>query len=182
MVQLVVPLEVMGDRYEKEHKNDKEFDQVEWKKFWKQHQKYQTLCLDCIGLNKEEERKKRMKGGMVGGFHSDSDGDPGGGTDFGPVYLSAASHAIAQLWYRKAQDRIFGSTGRRRKQVVISDDEDEIHDSKGKEHWSQRKVTLNAASKAQLIKWVRIAQQPAEKRRQSKSTRTTEESRGALEP
>jgi hypothetical protein len=42
--------------------------------FWKQHQKYKTLCLGCIALNKEQERKKHMEG-FGADFHSDSDGD-----------------------------------------------------------------------------------------------------------
>jgi hypothetical protein len=31
MVELIIPLETMGDLYDKEHKNNKEFDQVMWK-------------------------------------------------------------------------------------------------------------------------------------------------------
>jgi len=168
MVELVIPLEKMGDRYEKEHKNDKEFDQIAWKAFWKQHQKYRTLCLDCVALNKAQEQKDRMEQFGVD-IQSDSDGDKGNATDFGPVYLSAASHAIARLWYHKAQDRIFGKTGRRRKQVEISDDEDDIHDAEGKEHWSRKKVVLDTASKAMLVKWIRMARSDMQKRGATKS-------------
>jgi hypothetical protein len=34
----------------------------------------------------------------------------------------------------------------------------------GKEHWSRQKVTLNAASKAMLIKWSRMARSEIQKR------------------
>jgi hypothetical protein len=34
----------------------------------------------------------------------------------------------------------------------------------GKEHWSRQKVTLNAASKAMLIKWTRMARSEIQKR------------------
>ena len=57
------------------------------------------------------------------------------------------------MWYRKAQDRIFGRGGRARPIIpVSSDDEDEqLAD------WAHAPLHLSAASKALALKWLFLA-------------------------
>merc|ERR1712178_276422 len=83
---------------------------------------------------------------------SDEDGQGAAGARFGPVFLSASSRAIMIMWYRKAQDRIFGRGGRARPLMQVSDDEDE-----DAHQWGGRPLRLSAASKALAIKWLRTA-------------------------
>jgi hypothetical protein len=151
-VELVIPIEVLGDKFEKEAVSE-EFDQVAWKEFFKKHEKFRTLCLDCM-LKAQEEKRKRAAG-MAGVGISDSDSEDEGGpkTKFGPVFLSAASRAIMIMWYRKAQDRVFGRGGRVRPMMALSSDEDEeLHTD-----WANQPLRLNAASKAMAIKWLYLA-------------------------
>ena len=54
-VELVVPLEVLGDKFERESMSE-EFDQVAWKEFFRKHAKFRTLCLECMLKRKEDER------------------------------------------------------------------------------------------------------------------------------
>merc|ERR1719162_1785360 len=149
-VELVIPIEVLADKFEKESLTE-EFDQVAWKEFFKKHQQFRTLCLDCM-LKRQEEKRKRAAG-MAGTGISGSDSDDEGNTSkFGPVFLSASSRAIMIMWYRKAQDRVFGRGGRARPAMQVSDDEDEDANP-----WGGRPLRLSAASKALAIKWLRTA-------------------------
>merc|ERR1711988_747004 len=151
-VELVVPLEVLGDKFERESMSE-EFDQVAWKEFFRKHAKFRTLCLECMLKRKEDERN--AVAGMQGVDISDSDEDGQGaaGARFGPVFLSAASRAIMIMWYRKAQDRIFGRGGRARPIIpVSSDDEDERMAD-----WAHQPLHLSAASKALALKWLFLA-------------------------
>jgi hypothetical protein len=149
-VELVIPLEVLADKFEKESMAE-EFDQVAWKEFFKKHEQFRTLCLDCM-LKAQEEKRKRAAG-MAGTGISGSDSDDEGNTSkFGPVFLSASSRAIMIMWYRKAQDRVFGRGGRARPLMQVSDDEDE-----DAHQWGGRPLRLSAASKALAIKWLRTA-------------------------
>ena len=151
-VELIIPIEVLGDQFEKEAVSE-EFDQVAWREFFKKHQKFRTLCLDCM-LKAQEEKRKRAAG-MSGVGISDSDSEDEGGAKarFGPVFLSAASRAIMIMWYRKAQDRVFGRGGRVRPAMAVSSDEDD----ELKTDWANQPLRLNAASKAMAIKWLYLA-------------------------
>merc|ERR550514_2601785 len=139
-VELIIPIEVLGDKFEKEATSE-EFDQVAWKEFFKKHQKFRTLCLDCM-LKAQEEKRKRAAG-MSGVGISDSDSEDEGGAKarFGPVFLSAASRAIMIMWYRKAQDRVFGRGGRVRPAMAVSSDEDD----ELKTDWANQPLWLNLA-------------------------------------
>merc|ERR1711968_43486 len=151
-VELVVPLEVLGDKFERESMSE-EFDQVAWKEFFRKHAKFRTLCLECMLKRKEDERN--AVAGMQGVDISDSDEEDLGAAAqrFGPVFLSAASRAIMIMWYRKAQDRIFGRGGRARPIIpVSSDDEDERMAD-----WAHQPLHLSAASKALALKWLFLA-------------------------
>jgi hypothetical protein len=149
-VELLIPIEVLGDKFEKESMTE-EFDQVAWKEFFKKHAKFRTLCLDCMLMRKEEERK--MAAGMAGIDISDSDDDETSAEKFGPVFLSAASRAIMIMWYRKAQDRVFGRGGRARPLIPVSDDEEEDIQTS----WANKPLKLSAASKALAVKWLTLA-------------------------
>lgn len=104
-------------------------------------------------LKRQEEKRKRAAG-MAGIAISGSDSEDEGNTaKFGPVFLSASSRAIMIMWYRKAQDRVFGRGGRARPVMQVSDDDDdEVINSFG-----GRPLRLSAASKALAIKWLRTA-------------------------
>jgi len=152
-VELVVPLEVLGDKFEAESMTE-EFDQVAWKEFFRKHAQFRTLCLSCMLKDKESARMHAAA--QQGMPISDSDEDVGAGAAgarFGPVFLSASSRAIMIMWYRKAQDRIFGRGGRARPVVpVSSDDDDEMLAD-----WAHAPLHLSAASKALALKWLFLA-------------------------
>jgi len=125
---------------------------VAWKEFFKKHEQFRTLCLDCM-LKRQEEKRKRAAG-MAGAGISGSDSEDEGNTaKFGPVFLTASSRAIMIMWYRKAQDRVFGRGGRARPAMQVSDDEDDELAT----NWGGRPLRLSAASKALAIKWLRTA-------------------------
>jgi len=165
-VELVIPLEVMIENFEKENPGGMtEFDQVGWKRYWMKHQRYETICLPCITKNRNDERKEAMRrgGGGIGGGLTDSEGEDEDRPDFGPVYLSAASRAILLGWYRAAQDKVWkGKKGRRRKKKVI-----EVSDDEGEElvaEWARKPVVITEASKALAIKWLRTARSRLQQR------------------
>merc|ERR1711998_109167 len=72
-VELVIPIEVLGDRFEKEHPDD-EFDQVAWKQFFNKNAKFRTLCLKCIQEEQSVAREKAMRA-LRNAEISDSDDD-----------------------------------------------------------------------------------------------------------
>lgn len=88
------------------------------------HQQYKTVCIKCVTGGKEEERVNAMK--KAAGEHvSDDEGPEGDYPDWGAVYLSAASRAIVVGWYRRAQERVYGKRGRKRRQNVVEDVSDD---------------------------------------------------------
>ena len=150
-VELVIPIEVLGDRFEKEHPDD-EFDQVAWKQFFNKNAKFRTLCLKCIQEEQNVAREKAMRA-LQNAEISDSDDDDMGAR-FGPVFLSAASNAILQNWYRKASDAVRKRGGKTGAQVYISDDDEDDDAAVG---WAKKRLKLSSASKAIAIKWLRMA-------------------------
>ena len=156
-VEIIVPIEEMDERFIVENGDD-EFDQVLWKNFWIKHQRYRTLCLNCISQRLEKERRAALAGAMK----EESDDEPGSGyPEWGAVYLNAASKAILMGWYRTAQNRLFGKGGRRRKRVQIDVSDDEGEDVPAE--WAQAAVNLSESSKAIAIKWVRTARAKLQK-------------------
>jgi hypothetical protein len=150
-VELLIPIEVLGDRFEKEHPDD-EFDQVAWKQFFNKNAKFRTLCLKCIQEEQAVAKEKAAKA-LQGAEISDSDDDDLG-SRFGPVFLSAASNAILQNWYRKASDVVRKRGGKTIGAPYISDDDEDDDVGVG---WAKKKLKLSAASKAIAIKWLRMA-------------------------
>jgi len=59
-------------------------------------------------------------------------------------------------WYRKAQGRIFGKTGRGRKRVPITGAFDDDGDTTPVV-WAQKQFSVNEPSKMIAVKWLRTA-------------------------
>jgi hypothetical protein len=164
-VELAIPIELLGDKFESQSLAE-EFDVAGWKEFFTKHEKFKTLCLNCIVHLKTTTPESRGFGGG-NGFN----GDDGNGAAWGndPVRLNAASYALMQKWYRKAQDRVFGKNGGRRRNLVdVSDDEEETMARHFE--WTKKPVALNAASTALARKWIMSARQSL---RASGRSRTT---------
>merc|ERR1711904_204373 len=149
-VLLIIPIEVLGDRFEKEHPSD-EFDKVAWKQFFNRNAKFQTLCLPCIRKQQELQKAKAARA-AAGVAISDSDDDDG--PQFGPVFLSPSATAILLRWKRQASDAVRKRGGRTAMAAIISDDDE---DDDAAVAWAKKRLNLNAASKALAIKWLRTA-------------------------
>jgi hypothetical protein len=156
-VELMIPIDVMGDKFEAENPNMEEFDQVAWRAFWEKHQKYRTICMACITRRNQERREEAMMGfapGALGGA-----ADRPAGPDFGPVFLSPASKAIMRKWYMTARGRLRGRGGASPKRqtalAVSTDDEDE--DVMAQAPWARKPVQMSAASRAIAVKWLQLA-------------------------
>jgi hypothetical protein len=151
-VEMSIPIEVLGDKFESQTLAE-EFDAAAWKDFFAKHQKFKTLCLNCIVHLKTTGQLGDLRG--LGGARGD-DG-MGGDRGWGATPLNAASYALLQKWYRKAQDRVFGKSGKRRQQLDVSDDEEETMQHRFE--WTRQPVALNAASTALARKWLIAARQ-----------------------
>ena len=108
--------------------------------------------MKCIQEEQSVAREKAMRA-LQNAEISDSDDDEMGAR-FGPVFLSAASNAILQNWYRKASDTVRKRGGKTAAQVYISDDDEDDDAADG---WAKKKLKLSSASKAIAIKWLRMA-------------------------
>lgn len=151
-VELVIPLEIIGEKFERNNKSE-EFDVKAWKDFFKKHQKFRTLCLSCA--TKEKLGQPIAHTSLQGQSYSDDENNSAQKVpQFPPIYLNAASNAIMRKWYRRAQDRVFGRYGKLRTQVSVSDDEDEMPSNM---EWTRKPLNLNAASTAIVRKWFNTA-------------------------
>jgi len=137
---LLIPIEVLGDRFEKEYPSE-EFDKVAWKNFFNRNAKFKTLCLSCIQQDQEIEKQKamRLQRGAVD-YDSDSDDGP----RFGPVYLNAAATAIILKWKHTASDEVRRRGGRTASAALISDDDSDDDESVS---WAKKRLKLNAVAK-----------------------------------
>lgn len=127
---------------------------VAWKRFWMQNQRYETICLQCISKNKEKARNRNIHG-AIKDYNEREEEESGSYPDWGPIFLSAASRAIVMTWYRKAQEHVWGKSGRRRPPVSIDVSDDEGEDVPA--GWAGTQVVLSDASKALAIRWLRTA-------------------------
>ncbi|KDO22134.1 hypothetical protein SPRG_10952 [Saprolegnia parasitica CBS 223.65] len=148
-VELMIPLEVMGDKFDKVYPSD-EFNVAEWKAFFIKHEKFRTLCLNCLAKQKHEARMQPL--GLGANDQAMADAETAAALGFGSVHLNAASRAILLKWYKLGQDRVFGKTGKRRAVANVSDDEEDAALRGAK--WANQPVFLNAASTAIAIKWL----------------------------
>ncbi|TMW63288.1 hypothetical protein Poli38472_002229 [Pythium oligandrum] len=154
-VELAIPIEILGDKFEAQSLAE-EFDAAGWKEFFVKHEKFKTICLNCIAHLRETEARGGGRGFGGAGYGGDGYGGPDG--DWGQVQLNAASYALMQKWYKKAQDRVFGKHGgKRRNMVDVSDDEEEVMARHFE--WTKKPVALNAASTALARKWIMTARQ-----------------------
>lgn len=149
-VELAVPIEVLGDKFEHASLAD-EFDVAGWKAFFAQHERFKTLCLNCV-----VHLKTTAASGTRGGAGRGLDGDKDHDHDWGQLQLNAASFALMHKWYAKAQERVFGQHGRGRG-LDVSDDEEEALARQFE--WTKQPVALNAASTALARKWLLGARQ-----------------------
>ncbi|KAF0732128.1 hypothetical protein Ae201684_010780 [Aphanomyces euteiches] len=166
-VEMVIPIEVLGDKFERSYPSD-EFDVAEWKKYFAQHQKFKTLCLSCLAKQKQQIRMPALGAGA----NNADDAEAAATLGFGSVHLNAASRALMMKWYRLGQDRVFGKTGKRRVVANISDDEDEI--ALRGAAWANRPLNLNAASTAIALKWMVAARLSIKARIQGKKVQPLE--------
>merc|ERR1711871_939629 len=80
-VELLIPIETLGDKFEKEFPSD-EFDQVAWKNFFSKHAKFKTMCLNCLQQYKEEQKRLAL---LADQYSDSSDEEE---AVFGPVFLN----------------------------------------------------------------------------------------------
>lgn len=55
-VEMVIPIETLGDRFEKENPGMEEFDHVAWREYFEKWEKFHTYCLTCMAKKKEEQK------------------------------------------------------------------------------------------------------------------------------
>merc|ERR1711920_468745 len=159
-VELVIPIEVMGEKFAKQT-NSEEFDVNAWKEFFGEHEKFKTMCLNCRAQTMSDRQQagglKMLTGSPADGFGEQYHEMAG---QYGTINLNAASIGIMRKWYNKAQHRIAsrpgGKKGQKRRMLVggalieLSDDED---DDLMKAPWAKRPLHLNQAQIAIMRKW-----------------------------
>jgi hypothetical protein len=150
-VELLHPVEELADRFEAENPDMEEFDQVSWKQFFMKHQKFRTICLNCVQARQTVQMAKAT-GAHIGSDDADR-------AMFGPVHLSASSKAIMQMWVDRARRRrgYRGGGARRPRLQVSSDDEDD--DQVAGQPWARRPLELSAATRALAKRWLSQARQ-----------------------
>jgi hypothetical protein len=170
-IEYEVDIDKMGDMYDNAYPGDVEVDQVQWKSFWVNNQRYHTVCLACLTKRKEVQTRNALKGGAFDPsvFDDEQEAYP----DWGPVFLTAASKAILLNWYRKAQRLRAGKKGKRKdkQNKAISDDEgDDVPVS-----WLNELSKITPATTAIAVKWMRTARaRLQQKRGKGVSTRESE--------
>lgn len=75
--------------------SDGQLDQVLWKKFFRNMQRYQTICLPCI-----QERKRKHEEDLL---NDDKEEDMGPDIAGQPKSFNQASAAIMTMWHTKAK-------------------------------------------------------------------------------
>jgi hypothetical protein len=161
-IEYEIDVDTMASMYDTSYPGDEEVDQVQWKTFWMNNQRYHTICLACLTKRKEVVSRAALSGVMdVTMFDDTQEEYP----DWGPVYLSAASKAILLNWYRKAQRVRAGKKGTKAKRSKITRD---ISDDEGEEkeaYWVKNYTTPSQATIAIAIRWVRTARARIQKKR-----------------
>jgi len=155
-----ISLDQMADMYDKTYPGDEEVDQVQWKAFWNNNQRYHTTCLACLTKKKEMAAFHASRGATDSVLMDDTQEDY---PDWGPIYLSASSKAILLNWYRKAQRMRQGKRGKPRREKVVknvSDDEgDDVPPS-----WAKASLDISDSTVAIAIKWLRTARARMQKK------------------
>ena len=160
-VEYEIDVDQMAQMYDNTFPGDEEVDQVQWKTFWMNNQRYHTICLACVTKRKEIETQNALAGLYDDDLLNDKQEEY---PDWGPIFLSAASKAILLNWYRKAQRLRAGKKGakKRVKEVKqISDDEgDEIP-----AEWVKNLKSISDSTKTIAIKWMRTARARLQQRK-----------------
>lgn len=159
-------------------------DQVQWKTFWINNQRYHTICLACLTKRKELEARQRLKGGALDGSMFDDD-EQEAYPDWGPVFLTAASKAMLLNWYRRAQKLraakrrtrtgamptireegpASGPAARGRKGRALKDISDDEGDDPMFSWLRDGLKELTPSSKAIAVKWMRTARSRLQQKR-----------------
>eukprot|EP00941_MAST-03F_sp_MAST-3F-sp1_P005185 g5185.t1 len=176
-VELVIPIEVLGAKFEKTKKT-KVFDAVAWKEYFQKHQKFRTLCLQCSALFKEARKRTKMK--SMGFSSSDDEEETQKMRDrnlafqFGELNLSASSEAIMRRWISLARKKITKRDPmvrimRKMNIEGVSSDEDE----REVDEWAKKALRLSAATQGLALKWYGMAKQSLEKRKKEGGEKKT---------
>lgn len=162
-IEYEVDIDTMADMYDNTYPGDEEVDQVQWKSFWMNNQRYHTICLACITKRKEDAAKNVLRGALDPILVDDTQEDY---PDWGPVFLNAASKAILLNWYRKAQRVRAGRKGvskkkkERKTAQAVSDDEGD----EGGYEWAKQAFNASPATSAIAVKWLRTARAAMQKK------------------
>ena len=93
-------------------------DQVEWKRFWYQQQRYKTVCLTCLSFEKEQRNKRNV--------HSSHENSPlSKEIEWGPVFLEGRSKAMMRKWYLVAREKVSSDGNMKHNNIEISDDDED---------------------------------------------------------
>ena len=156
-VELVIPIEVLGDRFERAYPNMVEFDKVAWKEFFQTHEKFRTICLSCIGKRTDAERDAKAREGLADQEQAPAvpdDAHP----EFGDVYLSDASRRILKAWLEEARNRLVANHPMtqlvRQFKLDVSDDESDEDDDELAVDWAQKALKISASSAAIARLWL----------------------------
>jgi hypothetical protein len=159
-VEYDVDIDKMGDMYDRTYPGDVEVDQVQWKSFWINNQRYHTICLACLTKRKEQAAVNALKAnGFDPSIFDDGQEDY---PDWGPVYLSAASKAMLLNWYRKAQRLRAGKKGKRKEKIMKAISDDEGDDAPFS--WLKELPNITPATNAIALKWMRSARARLQKK------------------
>jgi hypothetical protein len=142
-------------------------DQVQWKTFWVNNQRYHTICLACLTKRKELEARNKIKSGNVFDPTLFDDDEQEQYPEWGPVFLSGPSKAILLNWYRKAQKLRAGKKrqARQRKDRIVRDFSDDEGEDPMHSWLKEGLKDLTPASKAIAIKWMRTARAKLQQKR-----------------
>lgn len=156
-VELVIPIEVLGDRFERAFPNMVEFDKVAWKEFFQTHEKFRTICLACISKRTDDEREARLQEGEAEDMKELELQDEV--SRFGDVHLSDASRRMLKMWLDEARSRLVKNHPMskliKRFNLEVSDDESE--DDELQVDWTQKSLQISASSAAIARLWLEKA-------------------------
>ena len=155
-VELVIPIEVLGDRFERAYPNMVEFDKVAWKEFFQTHEKFRTICLSCIGKRTDADREAQMREGMAEEEQPPPPDERA--PEFGDVHLSDASRRILKMWIEEARKRLVKHHPMtqliRQFNLDVSDDDSEDDEDELAVDWAQRALNISASSAAIARLWL----------------------------
>jgi len=165
-VELMLPIEALADRFERDHQDDEEFDVAKWKAFFVKHERFRTVCNACIQRRKDRilnPDKVPAEDDLEAALHDAARGPKSkfagkGDPRYGPVFLSPSSKQIARHWLKRARNRLGEEDG----------DDNDINDAFTNEPevspldddrtpFAGRRLQLNAATRAIATRWMQLA-------------------------